>query len=37
MTVGADKGYDAQKFVVARVALKLTPHGAQNKSGRQFN
>jgi len=35
MTVGADKGYDAQEFVAACLEIKITPHVAQNKSGRQ--
>ena len=35
MTVGADKGYDAQEFVAACLEIKVTPHVAQNKSGRQ--
>jgi transposase len=34
ITLGADKGYDAQEFVEACVDMKVTPHVAQNKSGR---
>jgi transposase len=34
ITLGADKGYDAQEFVQACVDMKVTPHVAQNKSGR---
>jgi transposase len=34
ITLGADKGYDAQEFVQACVGMKVTPHVAQNKSGR---
>jgi transposase len=34
ITLGADKGYDAQDFVQACVDMKVTPHVAQNKSGR---
>ena len=33
-TVGADKAYDAREFVAALRALGLTPHVAQNTSGR---
>jgi transposase len=33
-TVGADKAYDAREFVAALRALELTPHVAQNTSGR---
>ena len=33
-TLGADKGYDATAFVAIR-ALKVTPHIAQNLSGRR--
>lgn len=35
ITLGADKGYDAQEFVEACVDMKVTPHVAQNNSGRQ--
>jgi transposase len=34
ITVGADKGYDAQEFIEACVKIKVTPHVAQNTSGR---
>lgn len=34
ITLGADKGYDAQEFVEACVDMKVTPHVAQNKTGR---
>ena len=34
ITVGADKGYDAAEFIEACAKLKVTPHVAQNKSGR---
>jgi transposase len=34
ITLGADKGYDAQEFVQACVDMKVTPHVAQNRSGR---
>jgi transposase len=34
ITLGADKGYDAQEFVQACVDMKVTPHVAQNNSGR---
>jgi transposase len=34
-TLGADKGYDAAGFVAALRALKVTPHIAQNSSGRR--
>jgi transposase len=34
ITLGADKGYDAAEFIQAMQALKVTPHVAQNKSGR---
>jgi transposase len=33
-TVGADKAYDTREFVAALRALELTPHVAQNTSGR---
>lgn len=35
VTLGADKGYDAQEFIEACVAMNVTPHVAQNKSGRK--
>lgn len=35
VTLGADKGYDAQEFIDACVAMKVTPHVAQNKAGRK--
>jgi len=34
ITLGADKGYDAQEFVQACVDMRVTPHVAQNNSGR---
>lgn len=34
ITLGADKGYDAAEFIQALKELKVTPHVAQNKSGR---
>jgi transposase len=34
VTVGADKGYDTHAFVVALRTLEITPHVAQNTSGR---
>jgi transposase len=34
VTVGADKGYDTQDFVVAVRTLAITPHVAQHTSGR---
>lgn len=34
ITLGADKGYDAAEFVEALQDMKITPHIAQNKSGR---
>jgi IS5 family transposase len=34
-TLGADKGYDAAGLVAALRALKVTPHIAQNSSGRR--
>ncbi|KQV59514.1 IS5 family transposase [Duganella sp. Root336D2] len=34
ITLGADKGYDAAEFVQACQAMSVTPHVAQNKSGR---
>jgi transposase len=35
ITLGADKGYDAAEFVEELQRLKVTPHIAQNKSGRR--
>jgi transposase len=35
ITLGADKGYDAAEFVQALQDINVTPHIAQNKSGRQ--
>jgi rhodanese-related sulfurtransferase len=35
ITLGADKGYDAQKFIEACQEMKVTPHVAQNTSGRR--
>ena len=35
ITVGADKGYDAQEFIEACQEMKVTPHVAQNISGRR--
>ncbi len=35
ITVGADKGYDAQWFIQACMEMKVTPHVAQNTSGRR--
>ena len=34
ITLGADKGYDAREFIDALQELKVTPHMAQNTSGR---
>jgi transposase len=34
ITLGADKGYDAKEFVDALQEMKVTPHVAQNISGR---
>lgn len=34
ITLGADKGYDAAEFIQALQDMKVTPHVAQNKSGR---
>lgn len=34
ITLGADKGYDAAEFIAALQDMKVTPHVAQNKSGR---
>ncbi len=33
-TLGADKGYDSTDFVAAVRSLRITPHAAQNTSGR---
>jgi hypothetical protein len=35
VTVGADKGYDIRDFVAKTRALAVTPHVAQNVSGRK--
>ena len=35
ITVGADKGYDAQEFIDACLEMNVTPHVAQNISGRR--
>ncbi|MEZ2355054.1 IS5 family transposase, partial [Caballeronia sp. RCC_10] len=35
ITLGADKGYDAQEFIEACQEMKVTPHVAQNTSGRR--
>jgi hypothetical protein len=35
ITLGADKGYDAEEFIAACLEMKVTPHVAQNKSGRK--
>jgi Transposase domain (DUF772) len=35
ITLGAHKGYDAQEFIDACQAMKVTPHVAQNTSGRR--
>ena len=35
ITLGADKAYDARDFVDALRGLKVTPHVAQNTSGRR--
>lgn len=35
ITLGADKGYDAQDFIEACERLKVVPHVAQNKSNRR--
>lgn len=37
ITLGADKGYDAQEFVEALQAMNVMAHIAQNKSGRRSN
>ena len=34
ITLGADKGYDAQEFIDACIEMKVLPHVAQNTSGR---
>lgn len=36
-TLGADKGYDCESFVDALRGLDVTPHVAQNTSGRRSN
>jgi hypothetical protein len=33
ITLGADKGYDAEEFIEACQQMKVTPHVAQNTSG----
>ena len=35
ITLGADKGYDAQEFINACLEMKVAPHVAQNTSGRR--
>ena len=35
ITLGADKGYDAQEFIDACLEMKVTPHVTQNTSGRR--
>jgi hypothetical protein len=35
VTVGADKGYDTRDFVAQTWGLAVTPHVAQNTSGRR--
>jgi hypothetical protein len=35
ITLGADKGYDVQEFIDACQQMKVTPHVAQNTSGRR--
>ncbi|MGF6696989.1 transposase [Paraburkholderia sp. MM5496-R1] len=35
ITLGADKGYDAHEFIEACQQMKVTPHVAQNASGRR--
>ena len=35
ITLGADKGYDAEVFIDALRQMKVTPHVAQNTSGRK--
>ena len=34
ITLGADKGHDAQEFIDARIMKKVKPHVARNTSGR---
>ena len=34
ITLGANKGYDAQEFIDPCIEMKVTPHVAQNISGR---
>jgi transposase len=34
ITLGADKGYDADEFIKALQGIKVAPHVAQNKAGR---
>ena len=35
ITLGADKGFDAREFIEACLEMGVTPHVAQNKSGRR--
>ncbi|CDS54750.1 Mobile element protein [Polaromonas sp. CG9_12] len=35
ITLGANKGYDAHEFIEAFLAMGVTPHVAQNTSGRR--
>ena len=35
ITLGADKGYDAQEFIEACLVMGVAPHVAQNTSGRR--
>jgi transposase len=35
ITLGADKGYDSREFIAALRLRKVTPHVAQNQSGRR--
>jgi len=35
VTLGTDKGDDAKEFIYACVAMNVTPHVAQNTSGRK--
>jgi IS5 family transposase len=35
ITLGADKGYDAKEFIDALQQMKVSPHVAQNTSGRK--
>ncbi len=37
ITVGADKAYDAEDFVVAARSLHVTPHITKNNKGRRSN